>query len=47
MASYALTKVIRDRPDVPASGWHWESKEAFRSVARRYGAAGHRISQPQ
>ncbi|MGW8829007.1 abortive phage infection protein [Streptomyces massasporeus] len=47
MASYALTKVIRDRPDDPASGWHWEPKEAFRAVARRYGAAGHRTSQPQ
>ncbi|CAM5745759.1 hypothetical protein STAFG_4253 [Streptomyces afghaniensis 772] len=30
------------RPDDPASGWHWEPKEAFHAVARRYGAAGHR-----
>ena len=48
MASYALTKVIRvRRPDDPASGRHWEPKEAFRAVARRYGAAGHRTSQSQ
>ena len=33
MASYALTKVIRvRRPDDPASGRHWEPKEAFRAV---------------
>ncbi len=40
MASYALTKVIKDRPDDPASDWHWEPKEAFRAVARRYGRHG-------
>ncbi|KUN91692.1 hypothetical protein [Streptomyces caeruleatus] len=37
LASYALTKPIKDRPDDPASGWHWEPKEAFHAVARRYG----------
>ncbi|MFD8233189.1 abortive phage infection protein [Streptomyces sp. NPDC059696] len=47
MASYALTKVIKDRPDDPSSGWHWEPKEAFHAVARRYGAAGHRTVQSQ
>ncbi|MFF7893944.1 abortive phage infection protein [Streptomyces sp. NPDC007907] len=47
MASYALTKVIKDRPDDPASGWHWEPKEAFHAVARRYGAAGQRTAQSQ
>ncbi|MFF6952410.1 abortive phage infection protein [Streptomyces iakyrus] len=40
MASYALTKVIKDHPDDPASDWHWEPKEAFRAVARRYGRHG-------
>ncbi|WP_373569293.1 abortive phage infection protein [Streptomyces sp. FXY-T5] len=47
MASYALTKVIRDRPDDPASGRHREPQEVLRAVARRYGAAGHRTSQSQ
>ncbi|MEU6914507.1 abortive phage infection protein [Streptomyces olindensis] len=42
MATYAITKAVEDRPDDPASGWHWEPKEAFHAVARRYGAAGHR-----
>ncbi|MYW16343.1 abortive phage infection protein [Streptomyces sp. SID2955] len=44
MASYSLTKTIKDRPDDPGSGWHWEPKEAFHAVARRYQAArtGHR-----
>ncbi|MFI5972410.1 abortive phage infection protein [Streptomyces sp. NPDC051452] len=36
MASYALTKTIEDRPYDPASGWHWERKEAFHALARRY-----------
>lgn len=39
MASYALTKVIKDRPDDPASGWHWEPKEAFHALAHRYARA--------
>ncbi|MET9757868.1 abortive phage infection protein [Streptomyces sp. NPDC006372] len=39
MAAYSLTKVIKDRPDDPASGWHWEPKEAFHAVARRYAGA--------
>ncbi|MFF6912765.1 abortive phage infection protein [Streptomyces sp. NPDC012466] len=47
LAAYAITKVVKDRPDDPASGWHWEPKEAFRAVARRYGAAGHRSPQSQ
>ncbi|KMS68206.1 abortive phage infection protein [Streptomyces viridochromogenes] len=37
LASYGITKAIKDRPDDPASGWHWEPKEAFHAVARRYG----------
>ncbi|MFE7272909.1 abortive phage infection protein [Streptomyces sp. NPDC057623] len=37
LASYGITKPIKDRPDDPASGWHWEPKEAFHAVARRYG----------
>ncbi|MGX1561166.1 abortive phage infection protein [Streptomyces sp. NPDC055506] len=36
IATYAITKAIKDRPDDPASGWHWEPKEAFHAVARRY-----------
>ncbi|MFF9086404.1 abortive phage infection protein [Streptomyces sp. NPDC014991] len=39
MASYALTKTVKDRPDDPASGWHWEPKEAFHALARRYRSA--------
>lgn len=37
LASYGITKTIKDRPDDPASGWHREPKEAFHAVARRYG----------
>ncbi|MFB7651396.1 MULTISPECIES: abortive phage infection protein [unclassified Streptomyces] len=37
MASYAITKPVKDRPDDPASPWHWEPKEAFHALARRYG----------
>ncbi len=36
MASYAITKSIKDRPYDPSSPWHWESKEAFRVLARHY-----------
>jgi hypothetical protein len=36
IASYAITKVIKDRPDDPASDWHRVPKEAFHAVARRY-----------
>ncbi|MFF9765553.1 abortive phage infection protein [Streptomyces sp. NPDC014636] len=39
MASYSITKTIKDRPDDPVSGWHWEPKEAFHALARRYHAA--------
>ncbi|NGO14344.1 abortive phage infection protein [Streptomyces sp. HC44] len=39
MASYAIVKPIKDRPDDPASGWHWEPKQAFHAVARHYGRA--------
>lgn len=50
MLTYAIVKVVRDRPDDPASPWHWEPKEAFHAPARRYeqarcrttGAAPHR-----
>ncbi|WP_210574406.1 abortive phage infection protein [Streptomyces sp. GESEQ-4] len=37
MASYAITKPIKDRPGDPESDWHWERKEAFRAIARRWG----------
>ncbi|MFE0255229.1 abortive phage infection protein [Streptomyces sp. NPDC059010] len=36
MASYAITKPIKDRPDDPNSDWHWEPKEAFHALAHRY-----------
>ncbi|MGW3209809.1 abortive phage infection protein [Streptomyces sp. NPDC001135] len=36
LVSYALTKTLKDDPDDPASGWHWEPKEAFHALARRY-----------
>ncbi|MEU9993119.1 abortive phage infection protein [Streptomyces sp. NPDC048045] len=36
MASYAVTKPIEKRPFDPAAGWHWEPKEAFHALARRY-----------
>ncbi|MFK4118720.1 abortive phage infection protein [Streptomyces longwoodensis] len=36
LASYALTKAIQDRPGDPDSDWHWEPKEAFHALARRY-----------
>jgi len=39
MASYAITKTIKDRPYDPSSPWHWEPKEAFRALARRYARA--------
>ncbi|MFF8726905.1 abortive phage infection protein [Streptomyces sp. NPDC015171] len=39
MASYSLTKTLKDRPDDPASGWHWEPKQAFHALARRYRSA--------
>ncbi|MER6131811.1 abortive phage infection protein [Streptomyces sp. NPDC001815] len=42
MASYAIVKPIKDRPDDPESDWHWEPKEAYRAVARHYGRAAHR-----
>ncbi|MGN9758935.1 abortive phage infection protein [Streptomyces sp. SD31] len=36
LASYSITKTIKDRPDDPASDWHWEPKEAFHALARQY-----------
>lgn len=36
IASYSLTKTIKDRPDDPRSDWHWEPKEAFHALARRF-----------
>ncbi|WP_208880640.1 hypothetical protein [Streptomyces sp. PBH53] len=36
MASYAITRTLKDRPDDPASGWHWRMpKEAFHALATR------------
>jgi hypothetical protein len=42
MASYGIAKAIKDRPDDPRSDWHWEPKEAFHALARRYGRCGQR-----
>ncbi|GCB49546.1 hypothetical protein [Streptomyces sp. NL15-2K] len=39
MASYAITKPLKDRPDDPNSDWHWEPKEAFHALAQRYARA--------
>jgi hypothetical protein len=39
MASYSIVKTIRDRPDDPSSGWHWEPKESFHALARQYARA--------
>ncbi|MFJ6687668.1 abortive phage infection protein [Streptomyces sp. NPDC091294] len=39
MASYAITKPVRGRPGDPASPWHWEPKEAFHALSRRYARA--------
>ncbi|MFF8926672.1 abortive phage infection protein [Streptomyces longwoodensis] len=36
LGSYALTRTVQDRPGDPASDWHWEPKEAFHALARRY-----------
>ncbi|MFF3482101.1 abortive phage infection protein [Streptomyces sp. NPDC002701] len=37
MASYAVVKPLKDRPDDPGSDWHWEPKQAFHALARQYG----------
>jgi hypothetical protein len=42
MASYALVKPLRDRPEDPETGWHWEPKQAFHALARAYGRASSR-----
>ncbi|MFF3642821.1 abortive phage infection protein [Streptomyces sp. NPDC002564] len=42
MASYGLTKAVRERPDDPESPWHREPKESFRALARRFERAAHR-----
>ncbi|MER6454224.1 abortive phage infection protein [Streptomyces sp900105245] len=39
MAGYSVTKTLKDRPDDPASGWHWEPKAAFHALAHRYATA--------
>ncbi|MFE3139120.1 hypothetical protein [Streptomyces scopuliridis] len=37
MASYSIVRTLRERPDDPASAWHWEPKQAFHALARHYG----------
>ncbi|MGW4031223.1 abortive phage infection protein [Streptomyces sp. NPDC004838] len=39
LASYSIVKAIKDDLGDPASAWHWEPKEAFHALARRYGRA--------
>ncbi|WP_416960953.1 abortive phage infection protein [Streptomyces sp. Agncl-13] len=39
MASYSITRTVKDRPYDPSSPWHWEPKEAFHALARRYARA--------
>lgn len=36
LASYSITKTIKDRPNDPSSDWRWEPKEAYRTLSRRY-----------
>lgn len=36
LASYAITKPIKDDPDDPDSDWHWDPKEAYGTLSRRY-----------
>jgi hypothetical protein len=36
MASYSIVKTIKDRPDHPSSGWHWEPKQSFHALAHAY-----------
>ncbi|MFI6642840.1 abortive phage infection protein [Streptomyces sp. NPDC050504] len=36
MASYSIVKSVKDRPDEPASPWHWEPKAAFHALARHF-----------
>ncbi|WP_405582385.1 abortive phage infection protein [Streptomyces sp. NBC_01092] len=36
LASYAITKPIRNNPNDPNSDWHWEPKEAYRALQHRY-----------
>ncbi|KOU60244.1 abortive phage infection protein [Streptomyces sp. MMG1533] len=47
LASYSITKTLKDRPDDPGSGWHWEPKEAFHALARRYAGACRSSGQSQ
>jgi hypothetical protein len=39
LASYGITKAVRDRPDDPDSPWRREPKEAFHALAQRYARA--------
>ena len=36
MASYGIAAAVKERPGDASSPWHWERKEAFRALARRY-----------
>ncbi|MEV8431781.1 abortive phage infection protein [Streptomyces chartreusis] len=36
LASYAITKPIRNHPNDPNSKWHWEPKAAYRALSHRY-----------
>ncbi len=42
LASYSITKTVKDRPEDPRSDWHWEPKEAYGVLGERYRCAGAR-----
>lgn len=42
MASYSLVKVVREDFTDPSSGYRWQPKQAFTTVARHYAAARRR-----
>ncbi|MEU7578503.1 abortive phage infection protein [Streptomyces sp. NPDC041068] len=42
IASYSLTKTIRQRPGDPESPWHWEPKQSFEALARHFERAARR-----
>ncbi|MFJ2771408.1 abortive phage infection protein [Streptomyces sp. NPDC087300] len=41
-SSYSLVKTVRERPDDPESPWHWEPKESFHALSRRFERAARR-----
>jgi hypothetical protein len=39
LASYSIVRTIWDTPAKPGPGWHWEPKQVFHALARRFAAA--------